>query len=113
MPFFINPTAAHKTGCTKEDINLILEVIPYAYRHTASYIRNNVDLVHAWYIEHKSPLGSCSDFDLIAALMPTKLKDPEKPSNSRSDYEIPKKKDLPKELKDKIADIKDLMEQVG
>jgi CRISPR-associated protein Csd2 len=113
MPFFVNPTAAHKTGCKKEDIDLMLKVIPYAYTHTASYIRSNVPMIHAWYIEHKSPLGSCSDFDLIAALTPKKLKDPEKPSVSRSDYSDPTDKDLPKELRDKVASIRDLMKEIG
>ncbi len=113
MPFFMNPTAAHKTGCTKQDIDLLLKVIPYAYTNTASYIRNYVPIIHAWYIEHKSPLGSCSDFDLIAALTPKKPKDPDKPSVSRDDYVIPTDKDLPKELRDKITSITDLMKQVG
>ena len=67
MPFFINPTAAVKSGCTKQDIDLLLKIIPYAYPHTASYIRPFVDIRHAWYIEHKSVLGSCSDFLLIDA----------------------------------------------
>lgn len=110
MPFFVNPTAAHKTGCTNQDIELMLKIIPYAFKHTASYIRNNVDFVHAWYIEHKSPLGSSSDFDLINALTPKKLKDPEKPSSSRADYEIPT--DLPNELKAKINSIRDLMQDI-
>jgi Cas7 group CRISPR-associated protein Csh2 len=65
MPFFINPSAAPKTGCSKEDIDLLLRIIPYAYAHTASYIRPLVGIRHAWYIEHKSPLGSCPDFDLL------------------------------------------------
>lgn len=113
MPFFVNPTAAHKTGCTKQDIELMLKIIPHTYKHTASYIRSNVDIVHAWYIEHKSPLGSCSDFDLINALTPKKLKDPDKPSGSRSDYVIPADKDLPNELKKKVSILKDLMTEVG
>ncbi|MCL4539498.1 MAG: type I CRISPR-associated protein Cas7 [Bacteroidetes bacterium] len=114
MPFFVNPTAAYKTGCTKQDIELLLYMIPYAYKHTASYIRNNVEFVHAWYIEHKSPLGSCSDFDLISALTPKKTKgDPEKPSTSRADYEpIPTEKDVPEELRRKVLSIRDLMKEI-
>lgn len=108
MPFFVNPTAAHKTGCTQVDIELMNKVIPYAYTHTASYIRSNVQLIHAWFIEHTSPLGSCSDFLLIDALTPKKLNNPDKPSTSRSDYEIPV--ELPDELKKKVASIKDLMD---
>jgi hypothetical protein len=83
MPFFVNPTAAIRTECTSQDINLLLKLIPYAYSpHTASYIRPFVGIRHAWYIEHKSVLGSCSDFELISSLMPKRKKeyDAEKPS---------------------------------
>lgn len=111
MPFFINPTAASKTKCTQEDIDLMTKVIPYAYAHTASYIRSNVHILHAWYMVHKSPLGSCSDFKLIDALTPTKIKDAEKPSTSRNDYNIPI--ELPKELRDKLSSFEDLMEQLA
>lgn len=114
LPFFINPSVAFKTGCTKQDIDLLLKIIPYAYRLTASYIRTNVDFVHAWYIEHKTPLGSCSDFKLIDALTPRKLKeeDTEKPSTSRADYHIPKIEDVPEELRKKVLSIRDLMEEI-
>jgi len=112
MPFFINPTAAHKSGCTKKDIDLLLNIIPYAYKHTASYIRSNVELVHAWYIEHKTPLGSCSDFDLLDALTPKKPKDPDKPSTSRAEYTNPTVKDVPEELRKKVLSIRDLMEEI-
>jgi Cas7 group CRISPR-associated protein Csh2 len=112
MPFFLNPTAAIKTGCTKKDIEVLLKVIPHAYKHTASYIRSNVEIIHAWYIEHNSPLGSCSDFDLIAALTPKKDKEPEKPSTSRVDYIIPTEKDLPEGLKKKGLSIRDLMKEI-
>jgi Cas7 group CRISPR-associated protein Csh2 len=108
MPFFINPTAARKSGCTQRDIDVLLRVIPYAYTHTASYVRPFVGIRHAWYIEHRSPLGSCSDFALIAALTPKKLKDPDKPSTSWGEYDEPKA--LPPELSGRIASIRDLME---
>ena len=74
IPFFVNPTAATKSGCTQEDVDLLLKIIPYAYSHTASYVRPSVGVRHAWYIEHKSILGSCSDFDLLDALTPKKKK---------------------------------------
>ena len=60
MPFFINPTAATKTGCTRQDIELLLKLIPYAYPHTASHIRPLVEVRHAWYVEHKTSLGQVS-----------------------------------------------------
>src|SRR6185369_5328223 len=35
--------------------------IPFAYSATASVTRPNVALIHAWYAEHKTALGSCPD----------------------------------------------------
>lgn len=111
MPFFINPTAAHKTKCTKEDVQLLLKLIPYTYSNTASYVRSCVEIRHAWYMEHKSALGSCSDFALIDALMPKRKEgqDPEKPSTSWDDYIVPL--ELPQVLRDKIANFRDLMNE--
>ena len=90
------------------DIELMKRLIPYAYPHTASYIRPAVEIRHAWYIEHKSPLGSCSDFALIAALTPKKKGNPEEVSTKWEDYDpIPTK--LPDDLAAKVGDSKDLM----
>lgn len=89
MPFFVNPSAAARTGCTGEDIALLLRLIPYAYAHTRSHARPAVDLAKAWYIEHADKLGSCSDFAILDALAPTKLGDPEASSKGIHDYQIP------------------------
>jgi len=110
MPFFINPTAATKTGCTKRDIDLLLKMIPYAYSHTASYVRPFVGIRRAWYVEHKSALGSCSDFELIAALTPKKIIDQEKPSKSWEEYSVPQK--LPDALAGKVDLLRDLMSEI-
>ncbi len=107
MPFFVNPTAAVKSGCTKRDIELLLRLIPYAYPHTASYLRPFVNIRHAWYVEHKSPLGSCSDFDIIAALTPKKKGDPNRPSETWGEYEVPL--ELPENLSDRVQTVTDLM----
>lgn len=114
LPFFVNPSVANKTGCTEQDIELFTKVIPYAYSNTSSYIRSQVDILHAWYIEHLSPIGSCSDFELIKYLTPYKLKeeDSEKPSTSRKEYYIPSEKDVPEELKKKVKSIRDLMKEI-
>lgn len=108
MPFFINPSAAHKSGCTAKDIELLLALIPYAYAHSRSYVRPNVEILHAWYMEHKSPLGSCSDFKLIDALTPKKKEQTNTASKNRDEYDIPK--ELPGELEAKLGCVKDLME---
>lgn len=109
MPFFVNPTAASKSGCTAEDIKLMLQLIPYAYPHTASYVRPAVEIRHAWYVEHKHLLGSCSDFALLDALKPKKKGDIDASSSSFNDYEIPT--ELPDDLKSKVEELRDLMEE--
>ena len=108
MPFFVNATAACKSGCTKRDIDLLLALVPYAYPHTASYVRSMVEIRHAWYIEHKNALGSCSDFAMIAALTPKKKQDPDQPSKSWDEYNVPTT--LPEELQKKVGPIKNLMD---
>jgi len=110
MPFFINPTAASKTGCKKRDIELLLKLIPYAYSHTASYIRPFVVIRHAFYMEHKSALGSCQDYALIDSLKPKKKGDTETPSKSWEDYKAPTS--IPDELNNKIKSFCDLMEKI-
>lgn len=109
MPFFVNPSAAHKSGCAAKDIELMLALIPHAYAHSRSYVRTNVELLHAWYMEHKSPLGSCPDFKLIEALTPKKNEQPDIASKSRSEYTIPAKEALGA-LTEKINTVKDLIE---
>jgi hypothetical protein len=69
-----------------------------------------VEIRHAWYIEHKSALGSCSDFALIAALTPKKKQDPDQPSKSWDEYDVPK--ELPADLKTKVASVRDLMNEM-
>lgn len=109
MPFYINPSNAHKSGCTSKDIELLKALIPYAYDHTRSAIRPDVRIRHAWYMEHKNSLGSCADYLLIEALNPKrKGNDPMVASNSWTDYEVPS--GLPKELSQKIESCEDLME---
>ena len=85
MPFLVNPTAAEKSKCTKEDIELLCRLIPYAYAHNASRIRPLVEVRHAWYFEHANQLGSASDFAILDALTPKKA-DPTIPSSSWDDY---------------------------
>lgn len=85
MPFLINPSAAGKSGCTADDIELLCRLIPYAYPHNASRIRPLVEVRHAWYFEHSSSLGSCSEFEVIDALTPRKA-DPKEPSSAWDDY---------------------------
>jgi Cas7 group CRISPR-associated protein Csh2 len=89
VPFFVNPNQAHKTGCTKRDVDLMLQLLKHTYADTRSVVRTMVEVVHAHTLTHKSRAGSVSDFAFIDALMPKKIANPEKPSESIADYEIP------------------------
>lgn len=106
VPFFVNPSAADKSGCDIRDVELFKFLIPHAYSHTASGIRPQVDIVHAWYAEHKNPLGSCPDPLILAALKPKKLEKPEDPSRSIEEYDVPTK--LPDDLRARLASFEDL-----
>ncbi len=90
MPFFVNPMAACKNGCLSVDIDLMSFLLPHVYRGTASAIRPFVEIRHAWYAKHKSPLGSCPDSIILDTLTPKKVKGgSETPSTSIDEYEIP------------------------
>jgi len=106
MPFFVNPSAAAKSGCDARDIDLLKFLIPHAYAHTASAIRPQVEIVHAFYAEHCNPLGSCPDPLLIAALTPSKTEKPNEPSLGIADYLVPDT--LPKNLEKRLASFEDL-----
>jgi CRISPR-associated protein Csd2 len=107
MPFFVNPNLARKTGCSSEDIELLKLLIPYAYDLNRSAIRPDVRIRHAWYIEHKSPLGSCPEHLLLEELTPTRVNNADKPSKSWSDYVD--KTELPPVLKERVKTVCDLV----
>jgi Cas7 group CRISPR-associated protein Csh2 len=106
MPFFVNPSAAPRSGCTAMDLNLMLRLIPYAYTHTASFVRPDVRLRHAWYVEHKTRLGSCPDSKLIDALTPTRKDGGVTASQEWGDYEVPS--GLPEDLLVRVSSCIDL-----
>lgn len=110
MPFFVNPMVASKNGCEALDIELLKFIIPHAYRNTASAIRPFVEIRHAWYAEHTSPLGSCPDSLILDAITPKKIKgQPDEPSTSIDEYEIPTK--LKPEVRKRLAGFEDLCEK--
>lgn len=87
----------------------MLKLIPYAYSHTASYVRPQVEVRHAWYARHKSALGSFSDQAFIEALTPQKSSNPDKPSSSWADYDPVT---LPDDLKSKTEQFVDLVAEM-
>lgn len=103
IPFFVNPSIAQKTGADNKDLELFKFLVPYAYQHTASAIRPQVTILHAWFAEHKNPLGSCPDYELINAMTPKVKKDD--PSR-REDYEIPAK--VPTNISERFKKVVDL-----
>ena len=116
MPFFINATAAQKTRCTKLDIDLLLKLIPYAYPETASYVRPQVFVRHAFYVEHNRPRGTFSDFKMIDMLTPRRIGGAAGAATSWRDYDeellSQNTAKLNDELKDKASPIVDLMDQM-
>ena len=113
MAVFVNPTYAYKSGCEVRDIALMLRVIPHAYPHTRSAIRPFVEIRHAWYAEHTDYLGSFSEFLFIDSMTPSKVNSNE-PSKESMDkeYNVPKAKDLPDDLKNKVKNFCDLCEKL-
>jgi CRISPR-associated protein Csd2 len=109
MPYFLNAAAARQSGCSDTDIELMKRLIPYAYSQTASAIRPQVILRHAWHMEHTSALGSCPDFMLLDAMAPTRKDSStvEQPSTSWGDYEVPSA--LPEDLARRLKSVKDLV----
>ena len=107
MPFFVNPNYAGKSGCTADDIELLKLLIPHAYEQNRSAIRPDVRIRHAWYIEHKSILGSCPDYLLFEALKPVKRGSTAEPSTTWADYVD--KTALPPELLERVASCVDLV----
>ena len=108
MPFFVNPNYAHNTGCSAEDIELFQRTLPYLYDLNRSAIRPDVRIRHAWYIEHKSILGSCPEYLLLEALTPLRVGAAREPSDSWKDYLD--KTALPEELMNKVGSCRDLMD---
>ncbi|WP_158044682.1 type I CRISPR-associated protein Cas7 [Skermanella pratensis] len=107
MPFFVNPMAARKTGCSPHDIELLKFLIPHAYRATASAIRPFVEIRHAWFAEHGDPLGSCPDYLIIDALTPRKVGGrADAPSRSIEEYQVPDA--LPDGVRSRVKSFEDL-----
>lgn len=114
MPFFINATAAQKTHCTAKDIELLLRLIPHAYKETASYVRSQVDIRYAFYVEHNRARGTFNDFKIIEALTPVRVGNTGGAANSWKDYDetalMASIAELNHQLEGKTLPILDLMD---
>jgi len=110
IPIYVNPSIAIKTGATMEDLDLFKFILPYVYQHTASAIRPQISILHAWFAEHKNTLGSCPEHLFINALTPNVKKDVNKPA-SAADYDIPTLSDLG-DLAERFNKVEDLMDSI-
>lgn len=114
MPFFINATTAQKTCCTEKDIELLLRLIPHAYKESASYIRSQVDIRYAFYVEHNRARGAFNDFKIIEALTPVRVGNAIGPATSWKNYDeaalLESIAELNAKLEGKTAPVVDLMD---
>ena len=106
IPIYVNPSIAKKTGATAEDLELLKFMIPYVYQHTASAIRPQISVLHAWFAEHKNTLGSCPEHLFINALTP-RLKESVSQPVSTKDYVVPSRNDLG-DLQNRFKEVRDL-----
>ena len=107
IPIFVNPSIAKKTGATTEDLDLLKFMLPYVYQHTASAIRPQISVLHAWFAEHTNTLGSCPEHLFINALTP-KVKEGVTQPTSANDYDIPEKDGLG-DLLGRFKEVRDLV----
>jgi len=110
IPIYVNPSIALKTGATSEDLELFKFIVPYVYQHTASAIRPQISILHAWFAEHKNTLGSCPEHLFINSLTP-KVKNGVSKPKTAADYDIPTKDDLG-DLLDRFNKVEDLMDNI-
>jgi len=89
--FGVNPQWAHRTRTSQQDIDVIKDLIKYLFISSASCTRplGSINLIHAWWGKHSSPLGSFKERDFYKCLMPTKIENPLEPSTSTDEYHIP------------------------
>ena len=86
IPFSVNPNRAIKTMCTKQDIDIVLEILPNIYSCFPSLIRNEVEVIQAIVAEHKSPLGSFKKHEFDDMIIPIKKENPDEPSKTYKEY---------------------------
>jgi len=106
IPFFVDPTRANATRCSANDIQLALNLIPYIYESSKSLLRSQVYIRKAWYVEHRSPIGSCPDHLILGALMPTL----DEETGDTECYSIPDS--LEEELLTRVKSVENLMERI-
>src|SRR5438128_2470480 len=70
VPFFVDPLQMKKTRCTVEDLRILAAILPHIFNLNMSRSRPEVELRHAWWVEHTGPLGSVPIHVVLDALTP-------------------------------------------
>jgi len=90
LPFFVNPSTAHRSQCTQRDVDLLLHALPYAYSNNPAMNRAGISPVHIHVLTHTNALGSFNDFTVLDALTPKrKGESPLATSTNLADYDFP------------------------
>jgi len=95
--FGINPHYMQRNRVTEMDIALLKAMFKLIFTTSTSCTRpaGSINMLHCWWGEHNSPLGSFKDSLFYSALMPIRKDNPMMPSTSLNDYIIPDEKDIP------------------
>lgn len=104
MPFFVNPSTAHRSQCTQRDVDLLLQLLPYAYSNNLAMNRASINPVRIHVLTHTNSLGSVNDFTVIDALTPKRNgADALAPSTSIDDYAFPNVEEALKPFAGKVS----------
>jgi CRISPR/Cas system type I-B associated protein Csh2 (Cas7 group RAMP superfamily) len=75
VPFFVDPLQMAKTRATIEDLKIFATILPHIFDLNLSRSRPEIELRHAWWVEHTGPLGSIPTHVILDALLPKAKKD--------------------------------------
>src|ERR1017187_6252552 len=70
VPFFVDPLQMAKTNATVEDLKVFASILPHVFDLNLSRTRPEVELRHAWWVEHTGPLGSIPTHVVLDTLTP-------------------------------------------
>lgn len=87
----VNPNIARQTQTTEGDIAAFKLGLKYAFSSSMSANRPaaQISFARIWCASHKNPLGSFNEQEFVRKLTPTRIGNPQEPSNSLDDYNIP------------------------
>lgn len=75
VPFFVDPLQMAKTKATVDDLRIFAAILPHIFDLNLSRSRPEIELRHAWWVEHTGPLGSIPTHVVLDALVPKPKKD--------------------------------------